>query len=378
MRSYIAYLTLGTLAAAGLALAQDLPVAQDQTTAQAQSQDQQQPPTQQNRGWRRVGDPAPSDVANQAPNYPSGGPYQGQPSDPRAYDNGTPPQQQQHQYPPQYQYPQSGQAPNTNNGVIPSTLTLKPGTYLSVRIDQALSSDHNHAGDGFSATIVKPVIVDGVVVAAPGQTVGGRVTDAKKAGYVEGTSRLGIALTDMTLVDGANVPVHSQLISRNGPTSVGRDVAAIGGTTALGAAIGAAADWGRGAAIGAAAGAAAGLIGVLVTRGVPTHIGPEDVLTFRVQDPITISTDRSPQSFHWAQPGDYGEGGSQPQLARRPPPPNGVAGPIPAPGPYYYGPGPGYYPYYYGPGVSFYFGGPGYYYHGGGYYYRPGYYYGHH
>jgi len=267
MRSYIAYLTLGTLAAAGLALAQDLPVAQDQTTAQAQSQDQQQPPTQQNRGWRRVGDPAPSDVANQAPNYPSGGPYQGQPSDPRAYDNGTPPQQQQHQYPPQYQYPQSGQAPNTNNGVIPSTLTLKPG---------------------------------------------------------------------------------------------------------------AAADWGRGAAIGAAAGAAAGLIGVLVTRGVPTHIGPEDVLTFRVQDPITISTDRSPQSFHWAQPGDYGEGGSQPQLARRPPPPNGVAGPIPAPGPYYYGPGPGYYPYYYGPGVSFYFGGPGYYYHGGGYYYRPGYYYGHH
>ena len=38
-------------------------------------------------------------------------------------------------------------------------------------------------------------------------------------------------------------------------------------TTAMGAAIGAAAEWGRGAAIGAGAGAAAGVVGVLLTRG---------------------------------------------------------------------------------------------------------------
>jgi len=58
--------------------------------------------------------------------------------------------------------------------------------------------------------------------------------EAQKAGRVEGTSRLKVQLTDLTLVDGQVIPVQSQLISRNGPTSVGRDAGAIAGTTAVG------------------------------------------------------------------------------------------------------------------------------------------------
>src|SRR4029079_18072366 len=134
---------------------------------------------------------------------------------------------------------------------------------------------------------------------------GGRVAEAKKAGYVEGTSKLGVQLTDLTLVDGQNIPIQSQLISRNGSTSVDRDAAAIAGTTALGAAAGAAADWGRGAAIGAGAGAVLGTLGVLLTRGHPTVIYPESVLTFRVEQPITISTERAPQAFRYVEPDEY-------------------------------------------------------------------------
>ena len=73
---------------------------------------------------------------------------------------------------------------------IPAQLTIKPGTYVTVRINQPLSSDRNQAGDAFSATLVRPIVVDGVVVADRGQTLGGKVTEAKKAGRVEGTSRL--------------------------------------------------------------------------------------------------------------------------------------------------------------------------------------------
>ena len=51
--------------------------------------------------------------------------------------------------------------------------------------------------------------------------------------------------------------IQSQMVQRNGQTSVGTDAAAVATTTGMGAAIGAAADWGRGAAIGAGAGAAA-------------------------------------------------------------------------------------------------------------------------
>jgi type IV secretion system protein VirB10 len=159
---------------------------------------------------------------------------------------------------------------------------------VTVRLNQTVSSDRNHAGDAFSATLVRPIVVDGVVVAQRGQTLGGRVAEATKAGRIEGTSRLAIQLTDLTLVDGQQVPIQSQFASRAGGTSVGRDAGAIAGTTALGAAVGAAADWGTGAAIGAGAGAAASIIGVLLTRGRPSVIYPESVLTFRIQAPVLI------------------------------------------------------------------------------------------
>ena len=131
-------------------------------------------------------------------------------------------------------------------------LTMKPGTILTVRLNEPLSSDRNQVGDVFTATLTQPVIVLGIVVAQRGQTVTGQVVEAKKAGKVSGVSRLGITLTSLSLVDGQNLPIQSQLLIRNGPTSVGRDAAAVAGTTGLGAAIGAAAGWGKGAAIGEA------------------------------------------------------------------------------------------------------------------------------
>jgi hypothetical protein len=169
-----------------------------------------------------------------------------------------------------------------------------------------------------------------------------------------------VQLTDLTLLDGQPAPIQTQLFSKNGPTSVGRDVAAVGATTATGAAIGAAADWGRGAAIGAGAGALAGIVGVLVTRGRPTYLYPEQILTFRVEAPVTISTETAPQAFRWVTPYDY----DRPyDVQNRPGPPNGAyygAGAYGYPYPYAYAYPYGYgygYPYYWGPGVGFYWGG---------------------
>jgi hypothetical protein len=260
-------------------------------------------------------------------------------------------------------------------GPIPAQLTLKPGTYVTVRINQPLSSDHNQQGDPFTAVLVRPVVVDGVVVAQVGETVGGHVVEAQKAGRVSGVSHLGVQLTDLTLVDGDSVPIHSQLINRTGPTSVGRDVAGVAGTTALGAAVGAAADWGRGAAIGAGAGAAVGILGVLLTRGQPTIIYPEQMLTFRVEQPVTIATDRAPQAFRYVEPDDYGQGfqasgpgGPRPGCGPYGCPPASMYAAPYGPSPYYYGGG--YYPYYYGPSFAFFYGPR--FYGRGGYFYGRG------
>lgn len=339
----------------------------------------QQPPVPFNGNSVQAPPPPPPADANgsmQQTPPPNGYPTNGQPTygPPPAY--GSQNQGGYNQGPPPQGYPQ--QQPAYNQQPVPATLTVAPGTYLTVRINQLLSSDRNQVGDPFSATLLKPLVVNGVVVAEPGETIGGHVAEVQKAGHISGLARLGVQLTDLTLVDGQQIPIKSSLVSRTGPSSVGQDAGAIAGTTALGAAVGAAAAWGKGAAIGAGSGAALGIIGVLVTRGHPSVLYPEQTLTFRIEAPVTIATDHAPQAFHYVEPGEY----SQPMYSQGPGPVGQygpyAAAPYPAyppvaAAPYYgYGyPYPYYaygYPYYWGPGFSLFLGGR---YYGG---YRGGYY----
>jgi hypothetical protein len=311
---------------------------------------QDQPPT---GGWRRAGDPPPVSQEQTAP--PVQGPVatsQGQdPTQPvdrsDAYGQPQQPQQPQPQAEPQRNNdrpPAARMAPPAYG--LPPQVIIKPGTFVTVRTNQPLSSDRNQEGDVFSATLTQPVVVDGVVVAQRGQSVMGRVTEARKAGRASGVSHLSLQLTGLTLADGTQSNVQSQMVTRNGQTSVGNDVATVGTTTAVGAAIGAAADWGRGAAIGAGAGAVAGLAGVLLTRGHPTVVYPETLLTFRIDTPVTVSTLRAPQAFRYVDPYEYDRPVQTQVVHERRPAPYYNDAP-----PYYYDSG--YYGGWYGPGYGY-------------------------
>jgi hypothetical protein len=293
---------------------------------------QDQPPS----GWRRAGDAPPAPPAT-APNpanpaQPADTQDPSQPVDRSNDAYGQPPQQAPMQAP--AQRPSYG---------LPAQLTLKSGTYVTVRINQGLSSDRNHIGDTFSANLMAPVIVDGIVVANRGQVAYGRVAEVQKQ-HSDKPSRLGLELTGLTLADGTQAPVTSQLVAQQGRgTPAGIQAGTIVGTTAVGAAIGGAAAWGTGAAIGAGAGAAAGIIGVVLTRNHATILYPETALTFQVTSPVTISTAHSPQAFRFVGPEDsgrpYSSYNDRPAPQLRPGP-----GPAPVPPSYYYG---GYDPYYY-------------------------------
>lgn len=226
-------------------------------------------------------------------------------------------------------------APGAQVQPVPGTLTVPAGAILLIRINEYLSSDRNQIGDRFTAVLENPIVVNGWVVARRGQVLVGQVKEARKAGRIKGISELGVELTDMTVVDGRQVPILTELWKGSGGTSHGQDAATIGTTTGLGALIGAAADWGTGAAIGAGAGAAAGIGAVLLTRGRPTVLEPEEQLSFRLVDPVRIETTQSQQAFLPVTQRDF-DGG---RLAGR--------GPRHAAGGY---PGPVFYPCgYYGP-----------------------------
>jgi hypothetical protein len=234
--------------------------------------------------------------------------------------------------PPQFAPPPPGME-------VPQTLTIPAGTVITVRLNEWLSSDRSQAGDAFSATLSKPLIVNGWVVARRGQDVMGRVSVAQKAGRVRGTSQLGVELSELTLVDGQQMAIRTQLVQSSGGTSHGADAAAVATTTGLGALLGAIANGGSGAAIGAGAGAAAGVAGVLLTRGRPTQLAPETFLTFQLQEPIVISTERSQVAFQPVSQSDY-----ETETLEHRPGRYGYDGRGPGyPGPY----GPYYYPYAY-------------------------------
>jgi hypothetical protein len=332
------------------------------------------PPATTDPGWHRFSQNGPQSTQPPAPVV------QGDPAD-SGYGQQPPDQNQppyQNQAPYQNQGPPPGQAGNQPAPPpLPPQLTIRPGTIVSIRVNQMLSSDRNQTGDAFSGTLAQPIVVDGVMVAAPGESVAGIVSEAKKAGMVSGTSRLALQLTSITMVDGNPVMLQSAVNGHNGPTSNGRDAVAVATMTGVGAAIGASVSrWGlvgQGAAIGAGAGAVIGLAGVLLTRGHPTIIAPETLVTFQLQAPIAVSTTAAPQAFRYVEPDDYQAGNQQgpPPRSQGPYGPGyggpGYGGPGYGPGPYapypYYG-YPGYYPYW-GPGFAFWVG-PRFY--GGGYY----------
>jgi hypothetical protein len=243
---------------------------------------------------------------------------------------------------PQNQQPAPPPYVRTRPANLPDTLTVPAGTVIQVRTTDWLSSEKSQTGDVFIATLVQPIVVDGWVVMRRNQNIIGHVTDAKKAPRGGGVSKLQLDLSQLTLVDGQLVPVQTTLLNASAGTSNGRAAAAVGLTTGTGAAIGAGFGGGPGAAIGAGAGFTAGVLGVLFTRGKPTIVPPEDVLTFKLESPLTISTVRSNVAFRPVTAQDYVQPrpAPRPRLMRPYPPPYGYAYPY---GPYPY---PAYYGYY--------------------------------
>ncbi len=320
----------------------------------------------QDPGQNPPANPAESPATDPGQNPPVN-PAQGPATDPAQAPPAATPGWHRFSTPPVQPAPPSAAAPQADPAPapppVPDHLTLPAGAFITVRVDQFLSSDKNKAGDGFSATLSRPLVSDGLVVSRRGEALGGHVVDAKKAGRVKGVSQLQITLNTVTLADGQQIPIQTELTSITGPTSKGRDAAAIVGTTAAGAAIGGAAAWGPGAAIGAGAGLVASTVGVLVTRGHPTVIYPESQLTFRLAKPVTFSTEHSPQAFvAVTAPSERATLQGPPQGPPRGYAP-GYAPGCPGPGcapypppPYYYSPYP-YYPYYWGPSFGFFYGG---------------------
>jgi hypothetical protein len=174
----------------------------------------------------------------------------------------------------------------------PHSVTLAAGTNLSVRIGETITSRSHYPGDTFLATLDRPLVIDGFIIAERGARVEGRVIDARQSG--QGNNNVGprfeIELVKLATADGQYIPIHTLPFQRAVKRTSGADAATvIGAGAAIGAAIGGASSGGKGAAVGAGIGGAAGAAGVLLTRDRAVEIPVETRLSFSVRDPVVIT-----------------------------------------------------------------------------------------
>ena len=169
------------------------------------------------------------------------------------------------------------------------SVTLQAGITLPVRLGESLSSEHNQAGDTFTATLDAPLTAGGFVIAEKGARVEGRVVEAQKSGHGK-KATLTLELTKLDTSDGQHVAIKTEALRKEGSsTATGDQVGIVAAAAGVGAIIGALAGGGKGAAIGAGAGGAAGGGGVVATRDKAISLPTETKVGFRLSAPVTIT-----------------------------------------------------------------------------------------
>lgn len=166
-------------------------------------------------------------------------------------------------------------------------LVVPAGTAITISLGSAVGSKISKAGDNFTGSVAKEVLVGSAVAISQGANVSGTVVDAKALGHFAGGALLQIRL-DSINVKGAELPVQATAKSFTEKGKGKRTAVMAGGGAALGGIIGALAGGGKGAAIGAAAGAGAGTGGAALTGNKEIVLPAESDVTFELSAPLDV------------------------------------------------------------------------------------------
>jgi hypothetical protein len=95
---------------------------------------------------------------------------------------------------------QTQNAPGTSKDPnAPATVTLQPGTTISVRIADVVDSSHNHTGDLLTGIVDPSVLIDNHVVIPRGTEAHVRLMEDKKGGHIHGKAEVRLELVGLVM-----------------------------------------------------------------------------------------------------------------------------------------------------------------------------------
>ncbi len=214
------------------------------------------------------------------------------------YPNQYPNQQYPNQQYPNQQYPQNT-APVYAGNVIPA------GTQLSIRTNENIAADQNTTNRTFSAEVAQDVMgPNGQMLIPQGSPALLTVQKISNGTLGVGSTQVALALQSVS-INGQQYAVMSNTATESGNKGIGankRTAEMTGGGALLGTVIGAIAGGGKGAVLGGLAGAGAGATAQVLTRGKQVNVPAETLLTFRLDQPLTLSqASGQPQNGQYPQ-----------------------------------------------------------------------------
>ncbi|HUV14641.1 MAG TPA: hypothetical protein VMY18_13435 [Acidobacteriota bacterium] len=165
---------------------------------------------------------------------------------------------------------------------------IPPGTQVTVRLAQPLSSATNQTGESFQAIVDEPVVIDGRTALAAGTLAVGELVNVEASGRTSGVAKMSMVLVAL-VINAKETPFRTELLAIEAQSEKGKTGRRVAGGAGIGAVVGAIAGGGKGAAIGAAVGGGTGAAVSMATKGKELEFGAEQKFVFVLQEETTVS-----------------------------------------------------------------------------------------
>ena len=171
-------------------------------------------------------------------------------------------------------------------------LEIAAESVIGIQIETAVSTRTASIEDPVEAQVVRDVLVGPRVAVPAGTRMRGSVVLVEPGGRIRSAARLGVRFHTLLTDDGAEVPLSTETIYREGNSPGSDSAAKIGGAAVAGSILGAIFGGERGAAIGGSIGAAGGTAAALNGQADPARLRPGARLTVRLSRPAFVTAPR--------------------------------------------------------------------------------------